>query len=130
MSLFSSYHIYPSRDDNVAISYINDYIKKNLIPDHLKDLLTYLLKNPAFGDIKNNDFGKYVKNIRNSIAHVIRNSQKDTNLRLDNIEQNRYLGSLARILKAIARYKLDTEYDFSILANRSIISAYDSFALN
>lgn len=117
--------VYPSKDDNIVIPlYINNYLEKNIIPQYLEYSLTYLLANSAFGDIKNNDFGKHVKNIRNSIAHVIRNSQNDTNLRLDNIEQNRYLGSLAHVLKEIAKYKLDTEYDFCKLADKSIISAY------
>ena len=118
--------VYPSKNDNTVIpTYINNYLAENIIPQHLKYLLTYLLENSAFGDIKNNDFGNHVKNIRNSIAHIIRNSQDDANLRLDNIEQNRYLGSLARVLKEIAKYKLDTEYDFCKLADKSIISAYD-----
>jgi len=71
------------------------------------------------------DFGNHVKNIRNSIAHIIRNSQNNINLQLDNTEQNVYLENLARILKKIAKYKLDTEYNFCKLADKSITSSYD-----
>ncbi len=115
----------PEKDDKTAISYINNCIEKNLIPDYSKDLLTYLLTSSAFGDVKNNDFGKHVKNIRNSIVHVIRSFQDNINLQLDNTEQNVYLVKLARILKEIAKYKLDTEYNFCKLADKSIISSYD-----
>lgn len=52
--------------------------------------------------------GTYIRdNIRHAIAHIIRNDNDAINLRIDSFEQNSHLNYVVKLMRFIARDKLN-----------------------
>jgi hypothetical protein len=107
--------VYPSKDDNEAVDYIDNLVG-NWPPEleYMRERIKRITSNKIFlSDSKNKDvnIGKYVKDsIRHSIAHIVRKSDADVNLRLDSWEQLRHLHDVEAFLRCVARYRLENEY--------------------
>lgn len=108
--------VYPSTDDYVAARYINEHISQ------FDEISNYIatLHDGTFGNVKNDDIGLYIlQHIRHALAHIKRNS--GISLIVDDIRQIHHLDAVTKILKIIAKYKLDN--DFSLNQNAS----FDTF---
>ena len=97
--------VYPHSNDFNGAKYINEHISRiDMISSYIP-----ILYDGTFGNIENNDIGSYIqKHIRNAIAHIRRNN--GTSLIIDDISQAKPLDAVAKVLKAIAKYKLDNDF--------------------
>ena len=110
--------VYPSGNDDTAAQYINDHI---IYAEQSKGNGFYRreLFRGAFDRADTTNIGGYIKSkIRHAIAHIMRHGHQ--NLIIDDIDQRHHLNCVVTLLKDIARYKLDNDYDFKINAPASI----------
>ena len=107
--------IYPNSDEKKAVKYIDDFV--NNLPKELmyiSDSINRFTSNKVFLSDKKNDVGvgEYVKNsIRHSIAHIVRKPGYGIDLKLDSWEQIQHLHDIELFMRAIARYRLEKDYD-------------------
>lgn len=112
--------VYPSKNDIVAVNYINKIFP--LL--HIEQTSNNILFDGTFGIIENNNIGQYVqKRIRNALAHIKRND--GISLILEDNKQMKHLGVIANILKNIAKYKLDNDYNLNQNAPTSVCRLYN-----
>lgn len=99
--------VYPSKNDQIAIEFINNNFNKiNLPEEYIK-----VICDGTFGKIENDNVGYYIKTkIRHPIAHIVMNS--GVTIDLDNKKQHRHLWAVAEMLKEMAKYKLNNDYNF------------------
>lgn len=112
--------VYPSKNDCDAAVYINS------IYDSLEYLETQknTIRDGTFGQIEDNNIGDYIqKRVRNAIGHIQRNS--GISLVIDDNKQLQHLHAVADILKAVARHKLDTDYNLKQNAPLSVCRLFD-----
>lgn len=101
--------VYPNQDEQTAIDYINENI--NRVSDfHHK----HIQEKPLFsnnGKISTS-LGEYIyQGIRHSIAHIMRNKPFAVSLKIDDWEQLKHVGTVARILEDLARYRIEKHYN-------------------
>ena len=112
--------VYPSKNDCDAAVYINS------IYDSLEYLETQknTIRDGTFGQIEDNNIGDYIqKRVRNAIGHIQRNS--GISLVIDDNKQLQHLHAVADILKAVARHKLDTDYNLKQNAPFSVCRLFN-----
>ncbi len=115
--------VYPSGNDDTAVNYINAHIS-DIESQRGKDFFQKNIFRGAFDKADTDNLGLYIKSkIRNAIAHIVRRGHQ--NLIIDDIEQRHHLDFIRMLLKDIARYKLDNDYDFKTNAPRTICRLVD-----
>ena len=109
--------VYPSKDDKDASCYIQKFINDKIdgygyVYEDIERLLKD--KNGAFSEtLCENNFGKYIRDyVRHAIAHIVRYG--DRSIELDNINQESHMEMISRILRYIARYKIQKEHRLSL----------------
>lgn len=116
--------VFPNKDENLAIDFINNNLNK---ADDFH--INYIKNNPIFsqnGKITSS-FGNYVKwGVRHSIAHIIRTENYAIQLKLEDYEQIKHIGTIARILEHIARYKIEEKYNVKRFAPIDIL--YETYS--
>lgn len=115
--------VYPSGDDDTAVDYINKHIE-DAEQYREKGFYQKNIFRGAFDKADTDDLGLYIKRkIRNAIAHIVRRGHQ--NLIIDDIDQRHHLDFIRMLLKDIARYKLDNDYDFKTSAPMSMFRLVD-----
>lgn len=115
--------VYPSGNDDTAVDYINNHID-DAEQYREKGFYRKNIFRGAFDRAETDDLGLYIKRkIRNAIAHIVRKGHQ--NLIIDDINQRHHLDFIRMLLKDIARYKLDNDYDFKTNAPISICRLFD-----
>jgi len=120
--------VYPGQNDwEHGAKYINDNIDnlpkylQSSVQDFKKEILT-----GKFGKVKDDNIGNYIKSkIRDSIAHIVRDSGDNVSLVLDDVDQTQHLHAVATLLEHIAKYKLDNDYHLKENAPITICRLYN-----
>ena len=109
--------VYPSKDDRNAQYYIQQFTNDKIDEySYVYEDIEILLKDKKGVFSKGlceSNFGKYIRdNVRHAIAHIVMRGGRS--LELDNIDQKAHIEVISRILRYIARYKIQNEHGLSL----------------
>ncbi len=109
--------VYPSRNDKGAQYYIQKFTDDKIDGySHVYKDIKLLIKDKTgvfSEELCESNFGKYIRdNVRHAIAHIV--MKRGRSLEIDNIDQQAHIGMISRILRYIARYKIQNEHGLSL----------------
>lgn len=116
--------VYPSNTDKDGITYVDQNLL--FIDEHMHPYLDTIKKSPMLSKSGAIDsMGEYVyKNVRNSIAHIVRTGSDYVNLELDNVNEIRHISSIAHILESLCRQRIKQDFEVQIGNDPEIFCVY------
>lgn len=134
------FHIidYPLEADakkGISIQYIDKFRSTVSQGSQEQTFIDLILKDRVFDKTKSNandtnfSLGEYITSkVRGSVAHIVRYDYNDAaNLEIDSFGQMSHFYHLLRIMKPIARYKMNAEYSFNVYCGKDILYLHTGF---
>lgn len=120
-------HIIVNKEEiDKGLEYINTVIKETDFKTIFHNEIKELKIKSSFGKIDDvNDLVVYIKELRNAIAHFIRNDPDKPHMRLDGYREDKHLRAATRILSLVAKRKLVKLFDFNLNADLNICHLCD-----
>ena len=111
--------VYPARKEDEAIYYIDSNAKKI---SYISEYIEFLRQEKVFGEFEGKTLGEYIRsNVRNSIAHIVRDRNNFVSLSIDAMSQLQALHCVKQILREVSRHRLDTDYGMDEFAGYEIV---------